>query len=622
MKLTEDKLRYLWRMRDTIFNDESNKEIIARFKWVNDLFNEIESKSVEYNQFDIGTEVYLDGKKILKMNGENPNDSYFACEEDEMAAQGAFNGVYNMANSYSEYKYLIENIGCLLGGFDEHKVMHEEYRIVSNTIKEGHERNSLCSVGQSRHPSSNFADNNYFFNVIDAINKIKEDKFNPNQSKVVLRYPHETYYGSHNREGFWIEAEEDQKNALVKRFPYKYFYMWTHRNEVIHLVGLKSYRNLVWQNELMAWAYADQEMNQSFNDFISDSGWRSYSESLKELIPIEERGDEVNFVSDLSMLLSIVLSQPVELKNMLDLLNSGNHAIVLYGPPGTGKTYSAKQLVSNKLGIPYDKIDDYKFKEGGNISFGTWDIVQFHPNYSYEDFIGGISPRLDGEDLVYQLKEGIFKKLCDVANKPENSDKPFVLIIDEINRADLSTVFGELMYALEYRGEEISIPNFNFGFIIPKNVYIIGTMNSVDKSLVTFDLALRRRFGFFKIMPDVKILPQILSKVNVSENSMTNFVKRCQELNDYISKSDNLLNLGADYQIGHAYFAKIKDFLQAKEGGEEVEISSFDLEKLWIYHLEPLIEEYLGDRIDDPNIQDEVKSLKTQFISELGREDE
>ena len=89
---------------------------------------------------------------------------------------------------------------------------------------------------------------------------------------------------------------------------------------------------------------------------------------------------------------------------------------------------------------------------------------------------------------------------CDEASKDENVSKKFIIVIDEINRADLSSVFGELMYALEYRDEPISIPNFKELFVIPSNVYIIGTMNSIDKSLVTFDLALRRRFGFIKIM--------------------------------------------------------------------------------------------------------------------------
>ena len=203
--------------------------------------------------------------------------------------------------------------------------------------------------------------------------------------------------------------------------------------------------------------------------------------------------------------------------------------------------------------------------------------------------------------------------MCDEATKDENKDVPFILIVDEINRADLSAVFGELMYALEYRGDKISIPNFQESFVIPKNIYLIGTMNSVDKSLATFDLALRRRFGFYKIMPDTSLLPQMLGKTNLSDDSTEDFAKRCELLNREIA-TNSTLQLGEDFQIGHAYFAKIKDFISNDEDKQEQAISSFDLEKLWIYHLEPLLEEYVGNRIDDASVRNVFKHLKDNFI--------
>jgi 5-methylcytosine-specific restriction endonuclease McrBC GTP-binding regulatory subunit McrB len=130
----------------------------------------------------------------------------------------------------------------------------------------------------------------------------------------------------------------------------------------------------------------------------------------------------------------------------------------------------------------------------------------------------GISPQLDGKEVSYHLREGIFKKFCDEAN--QHNDKKYIFIIDEINREELSAVFGELLYALEYRGESITLPLYNEkdkrGFSIPKNVYIIGIMNNVDKSLVTFDLALRRHFSFYKLMPKLSILEYVLS-VNIKE---------------------------------------------------------------------------------------------------------
>lgn len=204
--------------------------------------------------------------------------------------------------------------------------------------------------------------------------------------------------------------------------------------------------------------------------------------------------------------------------------------------------------------------------------------------------------------------------MCDIANLEENKNKPFILIIDEINRADLSAVFGELMYALEYRNEKISIPNFEEPFVIPENIYLIGTMNSIDKSLATFDLALRRRFGFYKIMPDVNLLSDMLATTNLCNDSIKEFIKRCKNLNDKIS-NNQILQLGYDYQIGHAYFAKIKDFIP--DNKDEQSISTFDLEKLWIYHLEPLLEEYIGNRMEDPSIKDEMEKMKNEFIRSL-----
>lgn len=204
--------------------------------------------------------------------------------------------------------------------------------------------------------------------------------------------------------------------------------------------------------------------------------------------------------------------------------------------------------------------------------------------------------------------------MCDTANLEENKNKPFILIIDEINRADLSAVFGELMYALEYRDEEISIPNFEKPFVIPKNIYLIGTMNSIDKSLATFDLALRRRFGFYKIMPDVNLLSNMLATTNLCNDSIEEFIKKCKNLNDEIS-NNLVLQLGYDYQIGHAYFAKIKDFIP--DNKDEQSISTFDLEKLWIYHLEPLLEEYIGNRMEDSSIKDKIEKMKNEFIKSL-----
>lgn len=610
MRLTQEKLLAAWKMRKQIFNEPTNEYIIKRFKMVRDLFETIVLLQCSY---DSERNVFcIKGKDVAFSDGNYPSTNYFSAKADDVTAYGAFNGIKNMLDRFpEEYRNLILNIGSLLGGFtfDDSHVMIDEFRIISNTITAGNDNGSLSSIGQTRHPSSNFADNNYFFNVIGTIQAIKENNFQPENSKLVLRWPTEAYYSDDS------QAESSQKDALRYRFPYKFFYMWTH--EVLHPVSLMAYKNLIHQEDSQIKYELDEWMNQDYYSFIDSSAWLQYSNRIREMIPESLRGE--CFWEDMSKLISILMIQDQQMKSIQELLETGNKAIILFGPPGTGKTYQAMELVCNELGVSKDKVDEYKFSESAPVfDKGAWTLVQFHPNYTYEDFIGGISPNIDGNTLSYTLKEGVFKRLCDVAVKPDNKDKKFVIVIDEINRADLSSVFGELMYALEYRNKEVSIPNFNMPFVIPSNVYIVGTMNSIDKSLVTFDLALRRRFGFIKIMPNVSVLENILADYNIEESYLASYIERCKTLNERIANPSSRLQLGSDYQIGHAYYGKIKDFLKEHQNDETPQIiSAFDLEKLWEYHLQPLLEEYLGNRIDDKEVLDCLNSIKNDFTKPL-----
>ena len=611
MRLTKEKLIALWNIRKQIFNNPINSKIISRYNEVASLFQEIRDCDLSVNE---ETNVYtLNGTEIIFKDGGHPSvDCYFSCKKDEMTADRAFDGLYIMCDSFPEvFTDFIIKIGCVLGGFsmDKNHVMIDEYRIISNSSTGRTDNKSLTSTGQIRHPSSHFADNNYFFNVIKTIKEIANGQFQWDQSKLVLRWPNSSYYSDD------AQAEASQKETLRYRFPYKFFYMWTHN--VLHPVSLMAYRNLVLQDDSLIKYAPDSNLGQDILDFTGANGWSMYSEAIKNMIPSEDQGE--NFWEEMSMLISIVMIQDQQMKNILELLETGNKAIILYGPPGTGKTYSAKELICSELGISNKELEDFKFTENLPVKEkGAWALVQFHPNYTYEDFIGGISPCLTSGTLSYTLKTGIFKRICDEASKTDNSGKKFIIVIDEINRADLSSVFGELMYALEYRDEPISIPNFQDKFVIPSNVYIIGTMNSIDKSLVTFDLALRRRFGFIKIMPQLQVLENILSDYDINESCLSTFISRCKELNDHISRPNSRLQLGADYQIGHAYYGKIKDFL-SKYGESESEqmITTFDLEKLWEYHLEPLLEEFLGNRIEDPEVIKCLKERKNEFTKPL-----
>lgn len=613
MNLTKEKLLALWRMRKTIFENPDNSYISNRYRFVKVLFEEMLGHSIRYKD----NAVFIDGEQLLMVGGEAPSLHYFGCKKDEVTASGAYNGVINMAECFPKYEKLVNNIGRLLGGFDENNIMRDEFRIISNTITSPNDNGSLISSGQTRHPSSHFADNNYFFNVIDTIQKIKQGVFSPDESRLVLRWPGENYYN-------FPPGELDEKtipiqrDTLKKRFPYKFFYMWVNADTMIHPVSLFAYKNLVQQMDEKIRYSRESSLDESWTDFISDTGWTMYSNAIKNFIPEEERGD--NFFDELSLLLSIVLTSDQDIRDYSELLDAGSRALILWGPPGTGKTYSAKKLILKKLSIAEDELKDYAFEKGTKKDKGQWALVQFHPSYTYEDFIGGISPKLDGSSLSYFLKEGLFKRFCDEAAKHiSEKGKSYVFIIDEINRADLSAVFGELMYALEYRGEQIMLPNFSEPFSIPSNVYIIGTMNSVDKSLATFDIALRRRFSFYKVMPNVKVLESILAKVNIPEENLQDYLNRCARLNQHIADPQGHFRLGEDYQIGHAYFAKIKDFLihDSKSSDEEPVsiINSFSLEKLWLYHIRPLLEEYLGSRVDNDEIKQLLKKEEEMFTA-------
>ena len=225
MRLTKEKLLSLWHTREQVFENEKNAYIIERYKTVKQLFITIQGYVVEN---DSNGHITINGKELLLNNGIRPSQKYFACKDDKNTESGAFNGVIIHKNSFpDDFGDIIIKIGCLLGGFDfkDNYKMVPEFRIVSNTPTRGNDNATLISEGQVRHPSSHFADNNYFFNVIRTIKAIKDDCFNPDTSMLVLRWPNDSYYTDDE------EAEKQQREALKYRFPYKFFYMWTRSEE-------------------------------------------------------------------------------------------------------------------------------------------------------------------------------------------------------------------------------------------------------------------------------------------------------------------------------------------------------------------------------------------------------
>lgn len=200
---------------------------------------------------------------------------------------------------------------------------------------------------------------------------------------------------------------------------------------------------------------------------------------------------------------------PARIQSILDRKSQ----IILYGPPGCGKTYWAESAARDLAAISafgklFANLDEKSQLAitGDNGQPGLVRMCCFHPAYGYEDFLEGYRPHTLNGQISFQLRPGIFKRLCeDAAAAP---GKCFYLIIDEINRGDIPRIFGELLTTLEKdkRGKRIILPVSQESFVVPPNVYLIGTMNTADRSISLLDAALRRRFGFLELMPDSKVL--------------------------------------------------------------------------------------------------------------------
>ena len=339
------------------------------------------------------------------------------------------------------------------------------------------------------------------------------------------------------------------------------------------------------------------------------------------------------------------LSNPFSLKKQ----------IIKYGAPGTGKTFQARQQTSLLFDIWKEEFaPDTDFTHQGQI-----ELVQFHPSFSYEDFIEGLRPILDENGQAQlTLQNGIFKEFCLKAGKWEidvfnlhldkewdeikildlhpykdqlsnsywdyifrledqtklvsNAIPPFFFIIDEINRAELSRVFGELMYCLEYRGVrgcvKTQYTNLNtnktgmlelgqtYQFFIPTNIYLIGTMNTIDRSVESFDFALRRRFSWQEVSPDISLLKYYLSEHCAK---WIELAISLEKLNEEIEKQ---ALLGHEYQIGHAYLMNLK----YPKSLSLTEVKAL----IWEDSIRPLLQEYLRGTGEEAEL---IRSFSKSF---------
>ncbi|MCT7608748.1 McrB family protein [Aliarcobacter butzleri] len=314
--------------------------------------------------------------------------------------------------------------------------------------------------------------------------------------------------------------------------------------------------------------------------------------------------------------------------------------MILHGAPGTGKTYMTEETVKSRKLIEQNS---------------EYELVQFHPSYVYEDFIEGIKPiGLEQGQMRFELKNGIFKQMCidafknlietdldnykiEQENKSKSKEeklsykepKRYYFIADEINRAELSRVFGELLLCLEddkrlrivdgkVEGTKIKTQNSNLWknehivvkvnednkldengkgyFGVPENIYFIGTMNDIDRSVDSFDMALRRRFVWKHYKCDYEAIENKYKE----ENDIENYIKSCIRLNNYIVDEKGF-NLSDSYELGQAYFMKPKN------------LTKKELDRVWLEHISPILKEYLRAEYSEKDIIGKLEEAQNIF---------
>lgn len=264
--------------------------------------------------------------------------------------------------------------------------------------------------------------------------------------------------------------------------------------------------------------------------------------------------------------------------------------LVLYGPPGTGKTYLAQKLA--------------EFLGGGPEQVK---LVQFHPSYAYEDFFEGFRPKEDPEtrEVAFRLTAGPLRELADLASREGNRHVPHFLIIDEINRANLAKVFGELYFLLEYRNKAVRLTYSGDDFALPPNLFVIGTMNTADRSIALVDAAMRRRFAFVELSPRTEPTSGLLRRWLAAQ-------ERDDEPADLLDALNARID-DADFRIGPSYLMKPGVY---REDG---------LGRTWRTKILPLLEEHhYGEGVDIEKryglaaLQAEVAAKRSRFVIQPG----
>jgi 5-methylcytosine-specific restriction protein B len=520
------------------------------------------------------------------------------------------------------YKYLIENRKHEVEGWhDAYGEFYGQVGQVRERIKSGEglsqddeaflrqllyeKSNGIASRGQSTLSNDNFQS---FINDKEFLSALEQFILTPNKESFKMF------------EGAWSAQGKSNNPVLVNRVA------------AACTLDVSTTVDSGKFNQVFSWLISEGIIPEYPAE--EDQDWYSKNTFLMKIITDEFR-DELDsqktdefYLSQFVWVLYENQANPFSLKKQ----------IIKYGAPGTGKTYQARQQTS----LLFD-IWKEEFAKGSSLEYENHkELVQFHPSFSYEDFMEGLRPVLDEKGTAQlTLQNGVFKEFCRNAGKWEmdvyslglnrdwesitidellphreklsgenwqyifeisdksklvsNAVPPFFFIIDEVNRAELSRVFGELMYCLEYRGVQGRVKtqyaNLNnehtgmlqtdqgYEFFIPTNIYLFGTMNTIDRSVESFDFALRRRFCWEEVTPDTGLLRYHLNQFC---KPWAPLAENLERLNSKIA-SEPLL--GHDYQIGHAYLMNLKYATSLSVA--EVR------ERVWDDSIRPLLQEYL-----------------------------
>ncbi len=294
----------------------------------------------------------------------------------------------------------------------------------------------------------------------------------------------------------------------------------------------------------------------SYNDLIKKLNMLVKQDIIDEIEPMKESYP----IYEATDFLSEVYMDKEEYYKLVQLMEMKKN-VILQGPPGVGKTFAAKRLAYSMMGV----------KDKNRVK-----MIQFHQSYSYEDFIMGFRPTENG----FELRNGTFYNFCKQAE--EDSENDYFFIIDEINRGNLSKIFGELFMLIENdkRGSELELLYADENFSVPPNLYIIGMMNTADRSLAILDYALRRRFAFFDMTEAFDNAGFKLYQDSLSSDQFDSLIQCVQNLNIDIVNDDSL---GAGFIIGHSYFSNLSY------------VTELILSNIVEFEIIPLINEYWFD---------------------------